>query len=452
MCVSASHPGKDPLRVRAITWVLLFPLLFLTVHGQLFFLGSNTNVFAPSGAGGGVQRSAGESLVDQGVKVTIAITFYALAALRMKTIKSILEGNLLIGAIIALVLISVAWSQFPVNTLEFGTILISNIAFALYLSARFDAEEQMRLFAFVGAVAAISTIAVVLFLPGQGIDYKEGGTTAWQGIFNHKNDCAIVMSYLLTGAVYSDHLRKRLPLVRLACIGLFLVVIAMSESRTGWILVSAFFAYLFVVRVISHFGSGSRPLLYLLAAACSIGLIVGLVANASEFFLALGKSENATGRTVIWLTALRSIWKRPLLGYGYHAFFMGMQGESANTATVFGGGVPMMHAQSGFLDVWLDLGIVGLGLISLTIVRSIKNGTVCLLNGKRTAAQWYLSIVILTVIANIGERNFMNCNFVDWLMYVVAYVGLNREAAAVHSGTQPAPGGDFISHRSRIAA
>jgi O-antigen ligase len=286
----------------------------------------------------------------------------------------------------------------------------------------------MRLFALVGVAAALCTIVVVFAIPVQGIDLKEGSNTAWQGIFNHKNDCGIVLSYLLTGVVLSPHLRRFLPKFRLISIGVILLVIVMSESRTGWILAAAFFAYSTAVRVAAKFSTASRRFLYLFATLVSIAVVALLVWNASTFFIAIGKSANASGRTEIWATALRSVWKRPFLGYGYHAFFLGMQGESANTATVWGAGVPMGQAQSGYLENWLELGVVGLGLIVFTIVIAAMRGVACLVRGNSAAAEWYLAVVLLTVVANIGERNLLHCNFLDWVMYVMAYIGLSREA------------------------
>jgi exopolysaccharide production protein ExoQ len=432
MLVPLNSSRTEPLRVLAITWLLLLPLIFLAVHGQLWFLISNANQFAPGGVGTfGVQRTGLQATIDTCIKIAVIGLFYAFALSRIQAIRGLLRSNRALIAIIILVFVSMAWSQFPATTIQFGIILASNIVFALFLSVKFDADEQMRLFALVGFVLSVATLAAVFLLPNQGIDYKEGGTTAWQGIFNHKNDCAIVLSYLLTCFLFSDTLRQNSPRLRILGIGLLLFVIAMSESRTGWILASTAVLYMLVVRTISRFDTKARQLLYLVAIVLVITTIILILLNAGDLFRAMGKSENATGRTGIWFTALTFIRKRPLLGYGYHAFFMGMQGESATTSLASLTGIPMMHAQSGYLDTWLELGLLGLGALLCTILRAIKNAAICLTRSNSSAAQWYLSIVLLTVLANIGERNLMDCNFLDWVMYLVAYIGLNKEVKAI---------------------
>ena len=55
-----------------------------------------------------------------------------------------------------------------------------------------------------------------------------------------------------------------------------------------------------------------------------------------------------------------AISKRPLLGYGYGGFWRGLSGESGNVISYVGFGVP--HAHSGYLNIWLQIGAVGLGL------------------------------------------------------------------------------------------
>ena len=65
----------------------------------------------------------------------------------------------------------------------------------------------------------------------------------------------------------------------------------------------------------------------------------------------MGKNATLTGRTGIWGLLIRSIAKRPLLGYGYYAFWQGVKGESANvilaTHWVFG------YAHNGIIEICL---------------------------------------------------------------------------------------------------
>ena len=80
-----------------------------------------------------------------------------------------------------------------------------------------------------------------------------------------------------------------------------------------------------------------------------------------EILLLLGKDPTLTGRTGIWKLVIASAVKRPILGFGYRAFWTGLQGESAHLALTEGWSPTGAH--NGFLDVWLNLGLVGLGIV-----------------------------------------------------------------------------------------
>ena len=98
-------------------------------------------------------------------------------------------------------------------------------------------------------------------------------------------------------------------------------------------------------------------MLVLTAGAASI---IVLVTNPDIALTLLGRNSTLTGRTKLWHECLVSIMKRPLLGYGFDAFWHGMVGESARVILASHWLVPAAH--NGALQLWLDLGGIGLGL------------------------------------------------------------------------------------------
>ena len=59
----------------------------------------------------------------------------------------------------------------------------------------------------------------------------------------------------------------------------------------------------------------------LLLGALSVAAVM-IVATPDLLFSLLGKDATLTGRTGIWSAVIDSIAKRPLLGYGYQAFWL----------------------------------------------------------------------------------------------------------------------------------
>lgn len=176
----------------------MIPLLFFAIHGQLGFLGPNDNT--PLIAKGILQiRSASETAQQQELKVAIlAVVLIALATRRREILRKCLSHKLILGLGV-LALASTAWSQFPVRTIEFGSILCLNTLFAFYLSSRFEFDEQIQLFTLLGWAVGVGSLLMVWLVPSRGLDFKEGAAT-WEGIFNQKNDCAIMMCFLVSAS------------------------------------------------------------------------------------------------------------------------------------------------------------------------------------------------------------------------------------------------------------
>ena len=97
-------------------------------------------------------------------------------------------------------------------------------------------------------------------------------------------------------------------------------------------------------------------------------------------FTLLGKDVTLTGRTGIWSAVLDSIAKRPLLGYGYQAFWLGLEGESYRV--ILAVSWVLAQAQNGFLDVTLEMGIAGLTIVLLVFGFAFRDGVVCLLRSR----------------------------------------------------------------------
>jgi len=74
----------------------------------------------------------------------------------------------------------------------------------------------------------------------------------------------------------------------------------------------------------------------------------------------LGKSPDASGRFSIWQTVWELIVSKWILGWGWISHWI--PGVDPYEGLVVIDDVPMYHAHNAFLDVWLQLGVIGLGL------------------------------------------------------------------------------------------
>ena len=91
-------------------------------------------------------------------------------------------------------------------------------------------------------------------------------------------------------------------------------------------------------------------------------------AQVFEFF---GKSPDMTGRSGIWKLVLQLIAEKPTLGWGWISHWV--PGVKPYDGLVVIKGVPYFQAHNAYLDVWLQLGFIGLAIfLTLLTVTFIK--------------------------------------------------------------------------------
>jgi O-antigen ligase len=109
------------------------------------------------------------------------------------------------------------------------------------------------------------------------------------------------------------------------------------------------------------------------------GLVVAVLAGATVIAVfrtglleLLGKSADLTGRIGIWQNVIDLAQQRPVAGWGWVSFWVPWAAPFDTLA--FRNGVRMLQAHSAWIDVWFQVGIIGLvvfaALVVSTLVRS----------------------------------------------------------------------------------
>jgi O-antigen ligase len=156
---------------------------------------------------------------------------------------------------------------------------------------------------------------------------------------------------------------------------------------------------------------------------------------APKLILLLGRDSTMTGRTDIWQAVLQAVLKRPLLGYGFAAFWLSLRGESANIILALRWAVPAAH--NGFLEIWLQLGACGLLLFGVGFV---KGGIVALREFRQPMFQlaaWPLAVLLLTIVYNVDESSLMQANDFLWVLYVATLVNIATHARTALAQATP---------------
>jgi O-antigen ligase len=112
---------------------------------------------------------------------------------------------------------------------------------------------------------------------------------------------------------------------------------------------------------------------YLGTSVVALGIVI-LVFDPEMLFGAVGRDASLTGRIPLWQTLWPFARQRLLLGWGYAGFFNADVKEMQYIWKIIEWKAPNAH--NGYLDIMLQIGVIGLGLYlwvwSRAIVLSIK--------------------------------------------------------------------------------
>lgn len=332
------------------------------------------------------------------------------------------------AALAGLAIVSAAWSLDPLFTLRRSLPFALAGLFGVWFSVRYSLDRQLAILRLAMILLALATIALVALDPGRGLDHSAGHAADWQGVFTQKNACGRIM-VLATAIIFCEGRRTMLRPSRLTALALFLFVLVMSGSRGAWMIETALVLLWMLIAFAQSAGQRLRLILGL--AAPLTAAVTGAFFFLSFRFIApfLGRDLTLTGRIAIWEQVARFIPQRPFLGYGYDAFWRGMQGPSLQVASAVH--FVVAHAHNGFLEIALELGAVGLALFFISWLR----GWVALwLLWQRSDPDWLvwpLTILFLIALYDLDENTLLIYNGLFWILYVSALAG-------IEAGRQPA--------------
>jgi O-antigen ligase len=307
---------------------------------------------------------------------------------------------------------SAVWSQDPEFTLRRSAVLLATTAFGVYFGSRYTITEQLRLLAWTCALVVVSSYAFGLFLPKYGVDHL-AHPGDWQGVFVQKNSLARAMVF--SALVF--YFVRPAAWARFRWLGLAgsIGLLVLSRSVTGIVVFAV------IIAILPFYGLIRNKLTVVVPVGIAVGLllVVGVPligAYGQELLPILHRSSTLTGRTDLWHAVLFSAAKHPWLGYGFNTFWMGMRGESASVMLQVDW-FPK-HSHNGFLDLVLDLGVVGLvtflaGYLSLwsKALRLISRAA-----GPNPA--WVCTYLCFMFIYNLTESSILVQNNLFWILYV----------------------------------
>jgi len=335
--------------------------------------------------------------------------------------RTVLNGAYHAKWIICLIVVAIAstmWSQDPAFTLRRTIVLVATTAFGIYFGSRFSVAQQLRLLAWTFAFVVLSSFAIAIFLPRYGVDhFLHPGD--WQGAFGQKNMLARIM-VLSAMVFYFVRPQSGNTLRWLGLAGAF-VLLVLSRSVTGALVFCAVVATIPLYRLLRTKITAAIPIVVgVVLAVLGSGVII---ANSlPAIFQLLNRSPQLTGRTELWNAVVMAIMKRPLIGYGFNAFWQGMTGASA-TVMLTVQWLPL-HSHNGFLDLMLDLGLLGLVTFALGYFALWRRAIKLTRTMRGPVPVWLCTYLLFMFVYNLTESSILVENNICWVLYTATAVNL----------------------------
>ncbi len=405
---------KDLLRRRGVgpaVWVPTLMVLILASRPVSMWLGLTG-------------KGSGENPIDQLFNLSLRLGAVLIVVYRRNRLDRLIAGNKAVTAFYCFLLLSVLWSGDPVGSFKRWGKDVGLIAVAMAMLTEANPLGAVRaVYVRCGAVLLPLSIVLIKYYPQLGRDYSIAGVAMARGVTTQKNTLGeIAMFFLLflvwdyweTLQVQQKFRLLRVPWDRLALFMVGFWALLLSDSKTSLVCV-LLGAFLLLRRGWLASPAVNRAIWASTLAVPFLFLLTQQFASViAPLIEALGRDMTFTGRTDIWAyITLDTV--NPLIGAGFWNFWQGKGGDMVSEAM----GVEIPNAHNGYLDTYLDGGMIGLCLLCFVLVTAGNR----LIRGGRMDryGQMRFAIVVVMILYNLSESTFARPS-ISWFTSLLALV------------------------------
>jgi exopolysaccharide production protein ExoQ len=426
---------SGPLAVRRLGGVPLTTALELAFTVLTFYMLSEGPLLLS--LGGAPAAASGVEQADTS-SVLLFTPVYAVVLLQIlrwpRTGWRVGTADWLLIGLVGFAVVSLVWSTAPPVTLRRTGAVIGTSLFGVYLTQRYATEEWLQL---LGWALAFNVLAnAFLWLTHSGTAGAEG----FAGVYGNKNTLGRMMSLATLVFLLVAWFRRSPAVLPLAALSLAMLLAAGSAT--------ALVALVTVVSII--------PLFRMLAKDARAGVVIAIVAvlvlggsllvgtpQLPGLASLIGKDVTLSGRTDLWVALLGMIARRPWLGYGFNAFWS----EEFGAGVSVEGWLPT-QAHNGYIDLTLDLGLIGLLLFVIGLARGAGRAVRAYRDRSTPEGLWPLLYLCFLALYNISESTNMAPQSLFWALYVCALLTVAPRVARFRhpaGATSPGPAGPDAS-------
>ena len=326
--------------------------------------------------------------------------------------------------LLALMIGSSPWSAYALETVSGFIIQIGITIIALFLAVTFSWRKLLNIFANAIRVVVFGSFAIELFAstfrgslakllsvfdPATEDALAESGHLfdggRIQGLLGNAN---LVAAWALIGVVtFAIEFAIKRKTRTLSAVSLVASISLILVAKSAGIIFAS--VAVLLCAIVSFLAEGkdkaTRHRYYHIAwATAGVAMFFVLVFRRSVFEF-LGKSPDMTHRSDIWRRVLSLIGQRPLEGWGFTGVWV--PGVKPYEGLVILNGEKYYQAHNAFLDIWLQLGLVGLILFVILLTRVFVKTWRLGVHHSNALYLWPLLLLVTQLVRGITESRLL---------------------------------------------
>jgi len=315
-----------------------------------------------------------------------------------------------------------------------------------------------RFFARVGFVLLPFSVETIRWsITGRAFD--DDGTPSNVGLTENKNSLGLIVFLVSLGVLWNirgllmdksaPHRTRRLVAqCALLAFGIWLLQMAHCATAIACFVLGAALMFATSLRPIRIRPSRVHALCLGIILAGGVALFFGGESTVTGM---LGRQSNLTGRTDIWKACLRAA-DSPILGVGFESFWntnvekVAVRLPNYDAKTIHN----LVSAHNGYIEVYLDLGFVGLCLIAFILISGYRNAVKSFQFSPQFGSLLlaYITTAVFYSITEVGFRVLTP----SWIFLLIAAINANALAAGLIPGGKPRIPSLRLSTSSRMSA
>jgi exopolysaccharide production protein ExoQ len=342
-------------------------------------------------------------------------------------------------------LMSVMWSPFHESAFKRWTKAVGDLVMVLViLTDGHPVAALRRVYSRVGFILFPFSVMLIRYSDiGRG--YEPDGTPSNVGVTTNKNELGLIVFVISLGVLWNlrslfihkdePHRGRRL-VAQFTLLAFGVALLQMAHSATS---VTCFLlgAGLMFATSLQFFRSRPGRVLALSLGVVLVGGLALLFGGGAAISQSLGRGGGLSGRTDIWAASL-SAAGNPIIGTGFESFWNANASKVNYNLQLLG--FMDLHnlnsAHNGYLQLYLDLGLVGVVLLVLILISGYRHSSLAFQYNPEFASL-LLACIATATFYSITEAGFRILT-PTWIFLLLGVIGSSGVARGLLGG-QAAP-------------